>query len=254
LLITPAVPAPVLRLWRGVRAFFIDLPMIEPDARPERPTGPRLRANGAAPLELSVAGLSVARGGRRVLENVDFRLASGEALVVTGRNGVGKSTLLRALAGLLPPLAGTIVLEGGDPDADLPRQTHYLAHADGMKAALSVAENLEFWASYLGDDLDARSKPTAGALAAVGLTHALHAPFGALSAGQKRRAALARLLVAWRPLWLLDEPLTALDRGSREKIAGVMQTHCAQGGLIVAATHEPLGLDGVAELALGTKP
>ncbi len=254
MLITPAVPAPVLPLWRDVPAFFIDLPMIEPDARPERSTGPRQRSNAAAPLELRVAGLSVARGGRQVLENVDFRLASGEALVVTGRNGVGKSTLLRALAGLLPPLSGTIALEGGDPDADLPRQAHYLAHADGMKAALSVAENLEFWASYLGDDLDARSKPTAGALAAVGLTHALHAPFGALSAGQKRRAALARLLVAWRPLWLLDEPLTALDRGSREKIAGVMQAHCAQGGLIVAATHEPLGLDGVAELALGTKP
>lgn len=254
MLITPAVPAPVLRLWRGAGAFFIEFPMAQPDARPERPTDPRPRASGAAPLELRVAGLSVARGGRRVLENVDFRLSSGEALVVTGRNGVGKSTLLRALAGLLPPVAGTITLDGGAPEADLPRQAHYLAHADGMKAALSVAENLDFWASYLGDGQDARSRPAAEALAAVGLTQALHAPFGALSAGQKRRAALARLLVAWRPLWLLDEPLTALDRASRAKIAGVMLAHCARGGLIVAATHEPLGLAGVAELALGTRP
>lgn len=253
LLITPAAPAPVLRLWRLRAAFFIDSLMTQTVARPEMRPAPPPPGDFAAPLRLQVSGLCVMRGGRRVLENVDFHLASGAALVVTGRNGVGKSTLLRALAGLLPPEEGTITLEGGPPDVDLPRQAHYLAHADGMKAALSVSENLDFWASYLGGGQDARSLPTAEALAAVGLSHALHAPFGALSAGQKRRAALARLLVAYRPLWLLDEPLTALDRGSREKIAGVMQAHCAQGGLIVAATHEPLGLDGVIELALGVR-
>jgi len=233
-------------LWRIVAAFSIGLSMETHPHRPHADLHPALR--------LRVENLAVARGGRPVLEGVSFALSGGEALVVTGRNGAGKSTLLRALAGLLSPIAGTIALEGGGPDADLPRQSHYLAHADGMKAALSVAENLDFWASYLGSAQDARSRPMIEALAAVGLTHALHAPFGALSAGQKRRAALARLLVAWRPLWLLDEPLTALDRGSRKKIAGVMQAHCAQGGMIVAATHEPLGIDGAGELALGTQP
>ena len=253
LLITPAAPAPVLRLWRRASAFSIDFPMTQTGALPDLPTKPRPQTGREAFLELRVVGVAVARGGRRVFENVDFRLTSGEALVVTGRNGVGKSTLLRALAGLLPTVAGSMTLEGGAPDADLPRQSHYLAHVDGMKAALSVAENLSFWASYLGGGQDARNLCVKEALTAVGLTHALHAPFGALSAGQKRRAALARLLVAWRPLWLLDEPLTALDRGSREKFAGVMRAHCARGGLIVAATHEPLGLEGGVELALGTQ-
>lgn len=228
--------------------------MTQTAVHPEFGSAPLPPADFVAPLRLQVAGLCVMRGGRRVLDHVDFHLTSGEALVVTGRNGVGKSTLLRTLAGLLPPVAGAITLAGGPTDLDLPRQSHYLAHADGMKAALSVSENLDFWASYLGGGQDARSRPTAEALAIVGLSHALHAPFGALSAGQKRRAALARLLVAFRPLWLLDEPLTALDRASREKVARVMQTHCEQGGLIVAATHEPLGLDGVAELALGARP
>ena len=203
-----------------------------------------------APLRLNVAGLVVARGGRPVVSGIDFSLSAGEALIVTGRNGAGKSTLLRALAGLLPCAAGAIALAGGAPDADLPRQAHYLAHADGMKAALTVEENLDFWRAYLGAGDESGSLVPQQALARVGLAHALYAPFGALSAGQKRRAALARLLVARRPLWLLDEPMTALDRGSREKFAEVMRDHCAGGGLIVAATHEPLGLPAAAELAL----
>lgn len=202
-------------------------------------------------LRLRVENLTVARGGRPVLNGVSFSLFGGEALVVTGRNGAGKSTLLRALAGLLPRLAGTVTLEGAGEEAELAQSAHYLAHADGMKAALTVEENLEFWGSYLGDTEDSRSRPVGEALAVVGLGHALRAPFGALSAGQKRRAALARLLVAYRPLWLLDEPLTALDRGSREKFAAAMQEHCALGGVVIAATHEPLGLEEAGELALG---
>jgi heme exporter protein A len=204
-----------------------------------------------SPLRLRVAGLAVARGGRQVLADVSFSVSGGEALVVTGRNGVGKSTMLRAIAGLLPRAAGEVALEGGAPETDLAQQAHYLAHADGMKAALSVEENLEFWADYLGGAPDPRSRSVEAALAVVGLAHARAAPFGALSAGQKRRAALARLLVAFRPLWLLDEPMTALDRGSREKFAAALRDHCALGGLVVAATHEPLGLPEAVELPLG---
>ncbi len=209
----------------------------------------RPHADFHSPLRLRVENLTVARGGRPVLSGVSFTVSGGEALVVTGRNGVGKSTLLRAIAGLLPHAEGNVALDGAG-EGELAQSTHYLAHADGMKAALTVEENLDFWANYLGAE-ERRSRPVAEALAMVALSHARAAPFGALSAGQKRRAALARLLVAFRPLWLLDEPLTALDRASREKFAGVLRDHCAQGGLIVAATHEPLGLEEAGELALG---
>ncbi|MGZ9410083.1 MAG: ATP-binding cassette domain-containing protein, partial [Methylocystis sp.] len=122
---------------------------------------------------------------------------------------------------------------------------------DGLKSALSVEENLEFWSCYLAQEPDRRSRTVGAALGVVGLSHVAGAPFGVLSAGQKRRAALARLLVAFRPLWLLDEPLTALDRASRERFAVAMRDHCGHGGLIIAATHEPLGLDEAASLALG---
>ncbi len=206
-------------------------------------------ADGA--MRLSVDNLSVSRGGRAVLDRLSFSLSSGQALIVTGPNGAGKSTLLRTLAGLLPREGGAVALAGGPADAELPQQAHYLAHSDGMKSALSVEENLHFWSRYLGREPDRRSRSIDAALAVVGLAHVAAAPFGVLSAGQKRRAALARLLVAFRPLWLLDEPLTALDRASREKFAAAMRDHCANGGLIVAATHEPLGLDEASTLALG---
>jgi heme exporter protein A len=211
----------------------------------------RPHADFHSALRLRVENLAVSRGGRPVLADLSFTLSGGEALVVTGRNGAGKSTLLRALAGLLPRLSGEVRLEGAGEEAELPQAAHYLAHADGMKAALTVEENLDFWAAYLSSATDPRSRPVAEALSIVGLSQALRAPFGALSAGQKRRAALARLLVAFRPIWLLDEPLTALDRASREKFAAAMRDHCALGGLIVAATHEPLGLQEAGELALG---
>jgi heme exporter protein A len=216
------------------------------ETHPHRP-----HAGRHAVPRLAVENLSVARGGRPVLSGVSFSLSGGETLVVTGRNGAGKSTLLRAIAGLLPHAGGRIALEGAGEGGELAQSAHYLAHADGMKAALTVAENLDFWADYLGRANESRSRPVAEALGVVGLAHAGAAPFGALSAGQKRRAALARLLVAFRPLWLLDEPLTALDRASREKFAAAMRDHCALGGLIVAATHEPLGLAEAGELALG---
>lgn len=144
-----------------------------------------------------------------------------------------------------------MALAGGAPEAELPQQAHYLAHSDGMKSALTVEENLVFWSRLLALERDRRSRAVDAALGVVGLSHVASAPFGVLSAGQKRRAALARLLVAFRPLWLLDEPLTALDRASRERFAAAMREHCGQGGLIVAATHEPLGLEEASTLALG---
>jgi len=202
-------------------------------------------------LRLRVERLCVYRGGRHVLKNVGFSLNGGEAMIVTGPNGAGKSTLLRAIAGLLPYNGGDILFEGAQAGVDLAQQTHYLAHADGMKSALTVEENLDFWTGFLSGVQDPRSITIPEALELVGLSHAAHAPFGVLSAGQKRRAALGRLLVAFRPLWLLDEPLTAVDQGARERFARVMSEHCARGGLIIATTHEPLGLAKVAELALG---
>ncbi|MBI1981137.1 MAG: heme ABC exporter ATP-binding protein CcmA [Methylocystis sp.] len=207
-------------------------------------------ADGA--MRLCVENLSVSRGGRLILDRLSFSVSSGQALVVSGPNGAGKSTLLRALAGLLPHMAGSIALAGGPSDVELPQQAHYLAHSDGLKSALTVEENLDFWSRYLGQEPDPRNRSVDAALAVVGLCRIAGAPVGALSAGQKRRVALARLLVAFRPLWLLDEPLTALDRASREKFAAAMRDHCAEGGLIVAATHEPLGLDEASTLALGS--
>jgi len=202
-------------------------------------------------MHLCVDNLSVSRGGRLVLVGQSFSLSSGQALVVTGPNGAGKSTLLRALAGLLPRAGGSVALAGGPPDVELPQQAHYLAHSDGLKSALTVEENLDFWSRYLAQKQDPRSRTVDAALGIVGLGHVAGAPVGVLSAGQKRRTALARLLVAFRPLWLLDEPLTALDRASREKFAVAMREHCAHGGLIVVATHEPLGLDEASTLPLG---
>ncbi|WP_425293402.1 heme ABC exporter ATP-binding protein CcmA [Methylosinus sporium] len=200
---------------------------------------------------LRVDDLAVARGGRRVLAGLGFSLASGEALIVTGRNGAGKSTLLRALAGLLPRLSGHIAIEGATEAEEPATLLHYLAHADGLKAPLSARENLEFWAQFLGEEPDRRSLAPAEALERVGLAHLSETPVAMLSAGQKRRIALARLLVVFRPLWLLDEPTSALDAASRVRLARLMMEHRALGGMIIAATHEPLGLEDARELALG---
>ena len=221
-------------------------------AEPPHPSRPHVAR--ASSLRLRVEDLCVERGGRPVIDGLGFSLASGEALIVTGRNGAGKSTLLRALAGLLPRRSGKVDVEGADAEEPAALM-HYLAHADGLKAPLTARENLDFWARFLaGADPDRRSLPPARALERVGLAHVGEAPVAILSAGQKRRVALARLLVAFRPLWLLDEPTSALDRAARERLAHAMTEHLAQGGMIVAATHEPLGLDGARELALGAKP
>ena len=190
--------------------------------------------------------LRVERSERCILDDLSFELTGGTITTVTGPNGVGKSTLLRALAGLLPLAGGTIATTGLRNEATLAESSHYLGHTDGLKNSLSVAENLEFWASMLGGD----GITSAAALTEVGLPHVAEFSVGYLSAGQRRRVALARLLVAYRPIWLLDEPTTALDAAAQGQCAAMIAAHAARGGLVLAATHAPLGLANVRDLAM----
>jgi heme exporter protein A len=200
---------------------------------------------------LSASKLACARGGRLVFEDLSFALGAGEALVLTGPNGSGKSSLLRQIAGLLDVAAGAITLEGGDPDLTLAEQTHYLGHLDALKPAMTVTETLGFWASWFGAP-DA-SPDIPAALDGMGLAPLADLPVAYLSAGQKRRLALARLLVAPRPVWLLDEPTVALDAASIVQLGRAMRSHLAGGGLIIAATHLDLGLAGARTLRLGAE-
>ncbi len=178
---------------------------------------------------LAVHDLAVARGGLRTVEGVSFTLAAGEALILRGPNGIGKTTLLRTVAGLQPPVAGRIEMA---EDA-----ITYAAHADGLKGALSVAENLRFWAQVFGGG------GIGDALQAMDLGALADRPAAALSAGQKRRLGLARLLVTGRPLWVLDEPTVSLDAVSVARFAAVVRAHLAGGGAALMATHIDLGLD-----------
>ena len=197
-------------------------------------------------MQLSGHGVTCVRGGREVFAGLDFGAGSGEAVAVVGRNGSGKTSLLRLIAGLLIPAGGTIALHGGDAELTLPEQCHYLGHRDALKPALSVAENLTFWADFLGGGrFDAGES-----LATVGLDHAADLPAAFLSAGQRRRLSLARLLTVRRPVWLLDEPTTALDVAGQDMFSGLMREHLSRGGLIIAATHAPLGIDS-RELRIG---
>lgn len=196
-------------------------------------------------LKLVVSDLTLARGERRVLAGLGFSVASGEALIVTGPNGAGKSTLLRALAGLLEPVGGRVTMEGAEGGPAT--YAHYLGHAEALKPALTARENLSFWAAMLG----ANGATPEAALRQFTLAHVAELPVGWLSAGQRRRVALARLLMAPRPVWLLDEPATALDAAAQANFAALMGAHLKSGGMIVAATHAPLGLAGARELQLG---
>jgi heme exporter protein A len=197
-------------------------------------------------MQLLGRGVCCLRGGREVFSGLDFEAASGHALAVTGPNGSGKTSLLRLIAGLLAPSAGSIDLEGGEAELTLPEQSHYLGHRDALKPALSVLENLSFWRDFLGGDADDAEQT----LARIGLGHAAHLPAAYLSAGQRRRLSIGRLLTVRRPVWLLDEPTSALDAAGQDLFAGLMRDHLGNGGIIIAATHTALGIE-TRELRMG---
>jgi heme exporter protein A len=196
-------------------------------------------------VRLDVDNLACRRSGRRIFAGLSFSLHPGGALAVTGRNGAGKSSLLAILSGRLRPDAGRIAVDGVG-EATLPECLHAVGHRDGLKSALTAGENLTFARALLGVP---RLTPRE-ALGRLGLGHAHDLPVAYLSAGQRRRVALARLLVCARPLWLLDEPTAALDTGSQEILAGLMAEHRAGGGLVIAATHQALDLADAMELRI----
>ena len=198
-------------------------------------------------MKLVVENLRLERGARTIVADLSFSVASGEALLLTGANGAGKSTLLRALAGLFTPAIGSIRLEGPNIDSTVSEHCHFIGHLNGLKSSLTASENLAFWSAYLGDNNPGR---VLTALDAMQLASLETIPAAYLSAGQKRRLGLARLLVADRPIWLLDEPTVSLDQASARLLADLVNTHVASGGIAIAATHLPLGLTNARELRL----
>ncbi len=203
-------------------------------------------------MQLAAETLAARRGDDLIFDNISFCLRGGEALVLTGRNGTGKSTLLRVVAGFLRPEKGSITFTTSQGDTERhPREvSHYLGHRNAMKNELTVAENLEFWRSFLSEGSQASATSVEDAAEAVGLGDITHLPFGFLSAGQQRRFAFAKLLVAYRPIWILDEPTAALDIDADSLFAGLIGEHQMNGGIVLAATHHPLGLSNVQALRM----
>ena len=196
-------------------------------------------------MELTAKDITCERGGRIVFRDVSFTLRQGQLMQLTGPNGSGKSSLLRLIAGLNEAQAGTLSLSGGVGELAIGQQAHYIAHQEAVKTALTVEENLAFWRDFLGGG------DVAEALEAFALTRLATYPAGLLSAGQKRRLALARLVLVPRALWLLDEPTVGLDTASLARLVTVMSAQLDRGGMIIAATHVPLGREPDCRLELG---
>jgi heme exporter protein A len=191
---------------------------------------------------LTAEKLACARGERRLFDSLSFRVRAGQALAVEGANGAGKTSLLRLIAGFLAPVGGRILVKMGESESDdseeRGRLVGWLGHLDGLKPQMTVLEQLTFYARLHA----IRDADLSSVLAQVGLARQSELPCRYLSAGQRRRLALTRLLVSRRPLWLLDEPFAALDTSGQALVAQLMARHCGEGGIIIAATHDPLGL------------
>jgi heme exporter protein A len=196
-------------------------------------------------MRLIAGDLSAERGGELVFSGFNFSVNAGELLVVSGPNGAGKTTLLRVIAGLLPASGGNVSLEGAQ-DGGIGLNCHLLGVQNALKPALTLSQNLAFWRSFAGDPL----RQVHDALASVGLGGLGSTPLAYLSTGQKRRAAIARLIISHRPLWLLDEPTGGLDKSGEAMFAGLLREHLMSGGIAIAATHLNLGVEGAKELRM----
>ncbi|MEP4033985.1 heme ABC exporter ATP-binding protein CcmA [Roseibium polysiphoniae] len=205
-------------------------------------------------MKLIADNLAVDRGDRRVFAGLSFSLESGNALVVTGPNGVGKSSLLRTLAGLVSLSEGSLNLQGGQSERSVAEHAHYFGHQSAVKPALSVKENLAFWRDFTApahtSNFDPKEYGTQDILEELGIGHTSELPAAYLSAGQTRRLAVARLFVSQRPIWLLDEPTSALDANSEAQLIDLMNDHLRRGGMIATATHAPLSLSPLQSLRL----
>jgi heme exporter protein A len=211
-----------------------------------------LKSRNHIAVQLIAEDLVIDRGARRVIDGLSFAVRVGEALVLTGANGAGKTTLLRTLAGFIRPFRGTIRLDGGDKEMTVGEQAHVVGHMNAVKSSLSVVENVRFWNAYL-DTKETSADRVEAALHHFGLEDLGEFPAAYLSAGQKRRLGLARLLVAHRPVWLLDEPTASLDTASSERLVSAVNDHTKSGGLAVIATHLPLPLERAQTLDLAAQ-
>lgn len=200
---------------------------------------------------LSIKSLRCVRGGRVLIHDLSVDVEPGQGLVLKGPNGAGKSTLLRAIAGWFRPDRGEVRLLGGDDELTIAEQCHFIGHLNAVKLQLGALENLAFIERHFGG---ARPGAAGAALDRFGLGPLARIPAAYLSAGQKRRLALARLVIVKRPLWLLDEPAVSLDAGGQDLLLGLIREHLSDGGLVVAATHTPLDFAPAAELRLGQAP
>nr|CAD6599247.1 heme ABC exporter ATP-binding protein CcmA [Rhizobium sp. TCK] len=202
-------------------------------------------------MRLTAEKLAARRGEDLLFSDISFELGAGEGLILIGRNGSGKSTLLRVVAGLFRPEFGQVRWSSSTDDSIRASEAcHYLGHRNAMKAELSVQENLAFWKEFYGDFGGGEGVSVAEAAEQVGLGGIAHLPFGYLSAGQQRRMAFAKLLVSYRPVWILDEPTAALDTRAEATFANLIRQHLARGGILLAATHQPLGIEGMQELRM----
>jgi heme exporter protein A len=201
-------------------------------------------------VQLVAENLVLSRGGRTIVDGLTFALGEGDALLLTGANGAGKTTLLRALAGFLAPASGTVRITDVYEEREGSELLHYVGHLDAIKAHLTVKENLLFWASYLEGDHD-WAPAVYLALERFGLRALADIPAGYLSAGQKRRLALARLVAVKRRLWLLDEPTVSLDAAAVACLVAAIDEHVVARGIAVIATHVPLGIMRFREMRLG---